>query len=117
MAEHEASADRTSDEIVEVQVRRAPKYGVFLGLGAVLGVLVALILTFAFDGSSTTSELTGVQYSQAQVFGFLSLIGIAVGLLVGGVIALTFDRTVGRRSRAMTLDHERVVDVRPDDAS
>lgn len=94
------------DRIETVRVRRAPKYGVFLTLGAALGVLVAMILTFAFDGTDLPS-VTGVQYSQTQVFGFLALIGIAVGVAVGGIVALVFDRALGKRAREVTVDHER----------
>lgn len=93
------------DQIETVRVRRAPKYGVFLVFGAALGVLVALILTFAFSGTDGPSA-SGVQYSQGQVFGFLALIGIAVGLALGGIVALVFDRVLGKRSRAVTVDHE-----------
>tara|TARA_R110002020_G_scaffold70519_8_gene183060 strand:+ start:81 stop:380 length:300 start_codon:yes stop_codon:yes gene_type:complete len=98
-----------SNEIVEGRVRRAPKYGVFLTVGALLGVLVALILTFV-NGGEATSPLTEVTYSGTQVFGFLALIGVAVGLVVGGVAALLFDRASRRRARTLSFDHETVVD-------
>lgn len=98
-----------SNEIVEGRVRRAPKYGVFLTAGALLGVLVALILTFA-TGEETTSPLTEVTYSSTQVFGFLALAGIAVGLVVGGAVALLFDRASRRRARTVSLDHETIAD-------
>jgi ABC-type Fe3+-siderophore transport system permease subunit len=98
-----------SNEIVEGRVRRAPKYGVFLTVGALLGVLVALILSFGV-GEETTSPLTDVTYSSMQVFGFLALIGIAVGLAVGGFVALLFDRASRRRARTVNFDHETVVD-------
>lgn len=113
MSEPESS--RITDEIVEARVRRAPKYGVFLGLGAILGVFVAMILTFAFDGSGQASVNTGVQYSQMQVFGFLALVCVAIGLLVGGLVALVLDRTIGRRTRTIPVDHEHV--ERPHDPS
>ena len=54
-------------------MRRAPKISVFLILGAALGVLVAMILTFAFNGTAEVSPNTGVEYTQGQVFGFLVL--------------------------------------------
>jgi len=95
------------DEIVEVRVRRSPRYGVFLVLGAALGVLVAMILTFAFDSTGKVAG-NGAVYSQGQVFGFLALVGIAVGLAVGGLVALVLDRIVGRRARTARVDHESV---------
>ena len=90
-----------------VRVRRAPRYGVFLVLGAALGVFVAMILTFAFHGTDEPSA-AGVQYTQLQVFGFLALIGIAVGVAVGGVVAVAFDRASARRSREVGAFRERV---------
>ena len=59
------------DHIETVRVRRAPKYSVFLVVGAALGLLVAMILTFAFNGTGGISPNTGLVYSQSQVFGFL----------------------------------------------
>lgn len=94
------------DRIETVRVRRAPKYGVFLLLGAALGVFVAMILTFAYDGTAQASA-SGVEYGQMQVFGFLALIGIAVGAVLGAVVALVFDRLLSSRARAVSVDHER----------
>ena len=39
------------DRVERVRVRRAPKFSVFLLAGAALGIIVALILTFAFSGT------------------------------------------------------------------
>lgn len=95
------STDRTE----LVQVRRAPKYGVFLALGAVLGVVAAMVLTFAFDGTAQPSA-AGIRYSTLQVFGFLALIGVAAGLLVGAVLALILDRTLARHRHDVDAQHE-----------
>ncbi len=95
------------DRIETVKVRRAPKYSVFLLLGAALGIIVALILTFAFDGTAEPTD-QGVVYSSAQVFGFLALICVTVGVALGGGVALLLDRTVGRRTREISVDHETV---------
>ena len=89
----------------KLTVRRAPKYGVFLALGAALGILAAMILTFSFSGTFDESPNTGLVYDQGQVFGFLLLICIPVGLAVAGGIALVLDRTVGRRTRSLRVDH------------
>jgi uncharacterized membrane protein YdjX (TVP38/TMEM64 family) len=97
-----------SDELVGGRVRRSPRYGAFLVLGALLGVVVALILTFAYDGTSMPSDATNVVFSEGQVFGFLSLILGSIGALFGGIVALVLDRTVGRRTRSVVLDHETV---------
>jgi hypothetical protein len=96
------------EEVQTLRVRRAPKYGVFLVLGAALGVVAAMILTFAFSGTDQVSPNTGIEYSPLQVFGFIVLICVPVGLAIGGIVALIFDRTVGRRTREVRVDHERV---------
>jgi hypothetical protein len=96
------------DYLETVRVRRVPKYSVFIGVGAGLGVLVALILTFGFNGTIATSPNTGLVYSQGQVFGFLSLICITVGVVVGAVAALIIDRSLARRTRDVMVDRESV---------
>ncbi|WP_404430367.1 potassium transporter Trk [Microbacterium lacus] len=103
-----APRTRSDDRVETVSVRRAPKISVFLLLGAGLGVLVALILTFAFNGTDQISPNTGVVYAPLQVFGFLSLICISVGLIIGGSVALIFDRRATRNAREVTVDHTSV---------
>lgn len=94
--------------IEQARVRRAPRVGVFLLLGVALGVVAALILTFAFDGIDDKSPFTTVQYSTGQVFGFLVLMCVPIGLALGGLVAVILDRTVGRRTREVTVSHERI---------
>ncbi len=101
-------SESAQHHIETVRVRRSPKYSVFLVLGAGVGLLVAMILTFAFDGSTTGSPNTGMVYSQGQVFGFLALVCVAAGLAVFGTVALILDRVVGRRTRDVRVDHETV---------
>jgi len=99
---------RVEDRIESVRVRRAPKISVFLVLGAALGIVVALILTFAFDGSGDKSPNTGLVYSQGQVFGFLALICITGGVVLGAVVALILDRRSSRHTREVEVDHSSV---------
>lgn len=87
------------------QVRRSPKYSVFIALGVALGIIVALLLTFVFGGTDEASRYTNVSYGQIQVFGFLALWCIPAGIIVLGGIALILDRIVGRRTRTVTVDH------------
>ncbi|MFV0320704.1 MAG: potassium transporter Trk [Microbacterium sp.] len=105
-----AHREVVSDRVETVAVRRSPKYGVFLALGAALGVLAAMILTFAFDGNDFAAD-NGAVYTDGQVFGFLALVGIAVGLIVGGVVAIILDRVVGRRTKQVEVAHETVETV------
>lgn len=102
-----SDAERVVDDtLMAVQVRRSPRFAVFCALGAVLGALVALILTFTFDGWTEKSPDTGIVYTQMQVFGFLVLPGIVIGVVVGGVVALLIDRFLSRRPHEHIADRE-----------
>jgi H+/Cl- antiporter ClcA len=107
---HEHSRDR----IETVRVRRAPKFSVFLILGAAIGLVVALILTFAFNGTSVESPNTGLVYTPGQVFGFLALICVPVGIALAALVALLLDRRSRGHTRDVTVDHASVhVDPEP----
>lgn len=101
-------AEHVHDHVETVRVRRAPKITVFLLLGAALGVLLALILTFAFNGTAETSPNTGFEYSQGQVFGFLLVACIPIGIAVGAVVALILDRRSRRRAQDVAVDHSSI---------
>lgn len=98
----------------DAQLRRVPRFGVFLVLGVVLGVIVALILSYAFDGTDQVAA-NGVKYSRGQVFGFLAVFCGAAGLILGAVVAIVLDRTVGRRTRAVRMEREVVVETHDED--
>jgi len=78
-------------------VRRAPRYGVFIGLGIVLGVIVAIALTLSFPADESVGMLPTVAY--------VSLYGIAAGAVLGAVVALIADRV--SRSRVRVVEVER----------
>jgi len=65
-----------------VTVRRAPRYGRFITLGALVGAVVALILTFAFSGQPADAELA-LGFDKGQVFGFLLLLCATIGAAIG----------------------------------
>lgn len=94
--------------IETAHVRRSPRYAIFIVVGAALGILAALVLTFAFGDGDATSSSTNVTYSASQVFGFVCLVCIPAGIAVGAVVALLLDRRFSRRTRAVRIDHERV---------
>ena len=106
--------EHSQDRLETVRVRRAPKISVFLIVGGAVGLLAALILTFAFNGTAEPSPNTGVEYSQGQVFGFLALICVPIGIALAAVTALILDRRSQRRTHEVTVDHESVhVDPEP----
>jgi len=110
-----ASAELIEESVETVTVRRAPKVIVFLVLGAALGILLAVILTYGFgvaDGSGNEqSTMSGASYTKGQVFGFLVLVCGVAGLALGGIVALVLDWTVGRRTRRIEVDREHVTTV------
>ncbi|GAA1797449.1 potassium transporter Trk [Agromyces neolithicus] len=99
--EDEVETDVANDTVT---VRRAPRYGRFITLGAVLGAIVALILTFTFDGQPASPEL-GLQFDKGQVFGFLLLLCGVVGAAVGAIVALLIDRASTRRAKSVVAEH------------
>jgi hypothetical protein len=112
MSTHEPAAPtpRHTGEVVEARVRRVPKISVFLALGAALGLIAAMILTFAFNGSAEADPTTGIRYTATQVFGFVALACVPIGLMLGGLVAVVLDRVLARRARTVMVDHETYTD-------
>ncbi|MBM7506119.1 hypothetical protein ACFPER_03300 [Agromyces aurantiacus] len=92
-----------------VTVRRAPRYPAFIGLGVVLGAIVALALTFLYPANG--------EFDRGQVFGFLLLWCGAFGAALGGVVALLVDRSLARRAGSAVAEHESTHYVDDDPAS
>lgn len=99
--------EHSESHVESAELRRSPRFGVFFAVGAAVGLLAALILTFAFGGTAA-SPSTGVTYSTTQVFGFLLLVCVPVGLALGAAVALIFDRSSRRRMRTVQIAHETV---------
>ncbi len=106
----ETPQEHVTEETVEVQVRRAPKVGVFLVLGAALGFLTALVLTYAFGGPGMDVSATGFEYSKQQVLGFLSLWCIPIGAGIFGLIAAWLDARSRKRAKTVRAEHDHVVE-------
>lgn len=95
-------------------VRRVPRYGVFMGLGAVVGIIAALILTFT--GSFAPTPGGEVTYSAGQVFGFTVLYLAPIGVALGAVVAMLIERVTRRHDRVVRVNHERIITVDEHDA-
>jgi hypothetical protein len=67
-----------------VSLRRAPRYRAFVGTGAVIGVVFAVLLTGLFPD--------GGRYSAVAVMGYLAAALALVGGLVGGAAAVLLER-------------------------
>ena len=87
----------------QVRVRRSPKIGVFLLVGAVVGALVAVVAVNVTPPDATIPA--------PQAIGFLVLLLAPVGAAVAGAIALLIDRGAERRSRI--VDAERTTAAAP----
>jgi len=98
------SAVSTSDEVT---IRRAPKFGVFIIGGAVLGFLATLVvvtLTMDIDRGDEQDASFGT------LVGYFSLWGVTLGALVGAIAAVVLDRVLARRAARLTAER---VEVEP----
>ena len=96
-----------SRETVEATVRRVPRYGVFMAIGVVLGIIAAGILTMV--GSYEPSSVLDVVYPPGQVFGFALLWTVPIGLALGGVVAIVIERVARRHDRVVRVNHETII--------
>lgn len=93
-------SDSSADERASVRIRRAPKFSVFLIVGAFVGVIVALVLTASFPIDKTIGF--------GPIFGYFALFGVIGGMLLGALVALIFDRISTRRARSLTATVSRL---------
>jgi hypothetical protein len=96
-----------SHETVEATVRRVPRYGVFMVIGVVLGIIGAGILTMV--GGYEASPTLDVIYTPGQVFGFALLWTVPIGLALGGLVAIVLERIARRHDRVVRVDRETIV--------
>ena len=83
-------------------VRRSPRIVNFMILGAVLGALLAVILTYAFPENDA--------FSRTQVLGFLLLACVAFGVAIACLVALVLGRIVARKAITVVADRVGVHD-------
>jgi hypothetical protein len=83
-------------------VRRAPKYGAFVGTGVVLGAVVGYALAAALDTGALAGEGGGVLPFLGGSAGARAVTALAfagLGALVGALLALWADARSRRRAR------------------
>jgi hypothetical protein len=98
----EPQPDEAQVERTEVRIRRAPKLGVFVVIGALVGMLTTLILTSQFPADP--------EVGFAASFGFFLLFGVPAGVALGAAVGLIIDAVSRRRGRTVTVQRE-VVDA------
>ncbi len=84
----------------QVTVRRAPRIGRFVVLGAGVGAIVTFILTALFP----VDKLVGF----GALFGYFALYGIPIGAGVGALFAILFDVIATRRAKRLHAERIRV---------
>lgn len=119
MTEHPDFAQPQRDD-VEVRVRRRPKYGAFMALGAALGALAAWAISFAYVGPHQNEA--GQAVDTTPVVGLMLVVGFVAGGVLGALAAIIAERAVGRSSTTLVAERtlveapERHVDARQADA-
>ncbi len=101
-------ASPETHQTVEATVRRVPRYGVFMAIGVILGIIAAGIVTMT--GSYEESVALDVVYPPTQVFGFALLWTVPIGIALGGVVALLLERVARRHDRVVRFDRETIVE-------
>ncbi|TPW77606.1 MFS transporter [Schumannella soli] len=97
-AEPVQPADPSQPAEQRVRIRRAPKLGVFMLVGAVLGALVSLILT------STQKADPAIGF--AATAGYFAIYGVVGGVLIGALLGLIADRVSRRRAHYVVMERE-----------
>jgi len=88
------------DETRTARVRRAPKIGVFIGVGAIVGIIVTVAVTTSFPADPNVGMWATVAY--------MSLFGVTAGIVLGAIAALIADRVSRRRAQVVTVERGRV---------
>lgn len=87
MTEHEVRETE-----VEVEIERSVRFGRLMIGGAIIGALVAVIVTLLYEIPE------GALYEMRQIAGFMLVIGAAIGLMLGALLSLIL-HLVARRTR------------------
>lgn len=76
---------------VEVEVYAAPRFWPFVGIGALVGVVIAFVSAFTGEESP--------EFTRGAVAGFLSVGFAFVGVLLAGIVFLVVDRITRKKAR------------------
>ncbi|GAB2712907.1 hypothetical protein ACX801_15485 [Arthrobacter bambusae] len=95
-AHNAAPQDSATAERRGITVRRAPKFVPFMGLGGVLGIIVAAFVAYGIPGDES--------FDTGAVFGFFLVSFAAGGVLLGAIAALVLDKLSVQRSRRAVVE-------------
>lgn len=95
-AAHNGTQRDSASERRGITVRRAPKFVPFMGLGGVLGIIVAAFVAYGIPGDES--------FDTGAVFGFFLVSFAAGGVLLGAIAALILDKLSVRRSRRAVVE-------------
>lgn len=80
----------------QTTVRRAPKFGAFMIVGGLVGLLATLILTSLQPADPAVGF--------AALLGYFSLFGIPAGVALGAGIAIVLDRLSRKRAKPVDVE-------------
>lgn len=86
---------------IDVTVRRSPKYSAFIGVGAIVGILVSGVLILLVDPATIPDG-----YTVAKASGLLLLVMAICGGFLGAIVAIVLDRVGQKKSRNFTVGAE-----------
>jgi len=84
----------------EVRVRRAPKFGAFIAVGALVGFIVTLALTSLFP----VDPNVGV----GPLVAYFSLFGVSAGVALGALVALLINWRSNKKTVTLEAVREEV---------
>ncbi|SFR89726.1 hypothetical protein SAMN04487846_0377 [Microbacterium sp. cf046] len=94
------------EEVLPVVVHSSPRYGRFLMIGVVIGLVVAAVLTFLSGvndepGGPLSTGASGV----LRVFGVYAAVCVGIGLVVMGLLAILLGRRSLKHARSARAEH------------
>ncbi len=84
----------TKSNTVNVTIRRAPKYAVFMTIGALAGALVGWLIATANEAPEG--------FTAMQMVGFFVVFAAGAGLALGAIVALVLDAALAKRTSSGT---------------
>lgn len=94
------------DATQPARMRRAPRIGAFIGVGAILGILVTVVVTTSFPADPSVGMWATVAY--------MSIYGVTAGIVLGAVVVLIADRISRKHARAVTVERGKVTSDAPE---